>query len=177
MNTTYTPLSFLLMNMLNRKAQSGYALCQLVKKLPIGAVSASPGSIYPCLKKLENNGSISGEVVGGNTKLRRKFRLTAKGKRALQKWMREPLTATAVIKSPEILFVRLSFFEAKNSTLTKQLASLRTDLLQEQESLNSYRESVEEQLETGGKLAIDLASGHIEFLTKWVINVESQLAD
>lgn len=175
MKTSFTPLSYLLMSMLNREELTGYALCRNIENLPIGRVSGSPGSIYPCLTKLESNGCISGKVFGGNIKPRRKYQLTAKGKRLLRKWSEEPLTAATAMKSPEALFIRLSFIDQPTEKLRRQFLDLKEDLLQRRKELAHYKNAAKSQMHFGGILAIELALDLLEFFSRWVDSVEKSV--
>lgn len=175
MKTNLTPLSYLIMSLLNREPQSGYALCRSIEQMPIGAISASPGSIYPCLKRLESSGTIVGKVVGGQVKTRRKYQLTPKGKRELRKWSREPFTAAQALRSPEMLFIKLSFLELDPEEFSEQMILLREDLSAKQDALKNYREQTEAYQQQGGKLAMDLAERMMKFLAEWSVSTEKTL--
>ncbi len=54
----------------------GYSLINLIKELKIPGISPSPGSIYPILKKLEEEGLVTVEKVGR----RKYYKLTERGK-------------------------------------------------------------------------------------------------
>jgi len=175
MKTSFTPLSYLIMSLLNREPRSGYALCRSIEEMPIGAISASPGSIYPCLKRLESNETIVGKVVGGQVKPRRKYQLTPKGRRELRKWSREAITADEALKSPEMLFIKLSFLKLDAEKFSEQMALLREDLATRQNDLEKYKEQAEAYQQQGGKLAIDLAQGMMKFLADWSVATEKTL--
>ena len=175
MKTSHTALSYLLMSMLNREDLTGYALCKNIEQLPIGRMSASPGSIYPCLNKLETDGCISGKVIGGNVKPRRRFHLTAKGKRTLRKWSDETLTAAMIMKSPETLFIRLSFLDQPSDTLSRQLAALGEDLENQRKELAGFNDHAQANMHVGGRLAIELALDLLVFYSRWAEKVERSM--
>ncbi|NKB33489.1 MAG: hypothetical protein GKR91_10365 [Pseudomonadales bacterium] len=167
MNTSLTSLSYLIICMLSRKPQSGYALCQSIKNMPIGAVSASPGSIYPALSKLRKAKLILCKKVGGSIKPRNEYRLSAQGKRVLSGWVRQPLTGLDFIKSPELMFIRLSFLESHDSLLARQLAELSDDLNTRTSELEKYQTRAKEEMHLGGQLAITLAINITRVLQEW----------
>ncbi len=160
-------LANLILCMLRRRPQSGYALCKNIEAMPIGAISASPGSIYPCLKKLEASGHILTRVVGGSIKPRREYRISARGGRALEKWFEEPIDAYSVMRSPENLTIRLSFFDSESEAFSSNLATLGQDLAARKQELVNYRKRGRKSMEQGGLLALDLSIQMTGLLAKW----------
>ncbi len=160
-------MSYLILCMLHRKPQSGYAVCQNIEAMPIGAISSSPGSIYPCLKNLEDAGLLLSKVVGGSVKPRKHFRISTRGKRVLSKWFDEAIDATAVIKSPETLFIKLSYFDTDSSALSDVLLELEKDLINRKKLLLNYKAGAAGKMNQGGLLALDLSIQMTDFLKKW----------
>ena len=76
--------------------------------MPIGSLSGSPGSIYPAIAVLEKNKLIQGKQFGGTVKPRKRFQITSKGKRTLDRWLSEPISARDAIKEPEIVFIKFN---------------------------------------------------------------------
>ncbi len=168
-------LSVLILCMLRRRPQSGYAVCRNIETMPIGAISASPGSIYPCLGKLEESGLILTKVVGGAAKPRREFKISARGKRVLEKWFAEPIDAAMVMRSPETLYIRLSFYDSEPGELSLALAELSADLMARRKELQSYIQSAKENLNVGGLMALELSTQVCRLFEKWSVKASMDL--
>lgn len=65
---------------------TAYAVRQELRKSPSAHWSASAGSIYPLLKRLESGGLIRSEADSGRGRGRRVLEVTAEGLRALREW-------------------------------------------------------------------------------------------
>jgi len=86
-----------ILGMLAARPRSGYEIKQLVDKSARFFWAASYGQIYPELKKLENQGLISGDDSSRGARQRTTFKLTAEGRRAAREWIAQP---------PEVLETR-----------------------------------------------------------------------
>lgn len=80
----------IILSILARKDTYGYEIIQDAKNLSDGALDLQPGILYPILRRLENDGLIESYWVHpkGERK-RRYYRLTGKGKAALETEKRE----------------------------------------------------------------------------------------
>ncbi len=145
--------------------------------MPIGAISASPGSIYPCLQRLEASELISGIKTGGEVKARYRYELTSKGRRELNKWSKKPIDAKMALTSPETLFVRLSFLTMNAEELHEQLGLLRRDLQEESANLDAYMEDSASFQNDGGKLAMSLALTLLDSLVQWTLSSQKILSN
>lgn len=97
---------------ISRAPRSGYDIRREFGSTPVGPFTDSPGAIYPALKKLEENGLISGRVDGdGTLRPRRLFRLTSLGKRKLRERLRQPITRRDVIWHLDDLMIRFVYAE------------------------------------------------------------------
>lgn len=76
-------LRMLVLAVLARQPEHGYAIAQAIKTRSEGLLTAREGMLYPMLHALEADGLISSaeQEVGGRT--RREYRLTDAGQRAL----------------------------------------------------------------------------------------------
>ncbi|MBI2660597.1 PadR family transcriptional regulator [Candidatus Woesearchaeota archaeon] len=72
-------LSFIVLRLISKKSMSGHELSQEIKKRK--GSKPSPGTIYPVLKALSENGFI--EEIKDKGKIK-KYRLTKKGKKELE---------------------------------------------------------------------------------------------
>src|SRR5262249_52519241 len=106
-------LSFALLGLIRlMQPCSGYDLRGFFAGQPMAVFSDSPGSIYPALQRLERSGLVA-QMIDKSTKLRRRklYRLTAKGKKSLQRWLTQPIQASDVLRGMPELFLRFSYLE------------------------------------------------------------------
>jgi DNA-binding PadR family transcriptional regulator len=97
----------------DREPCSGYDLRKLFAETPMGSFSDSPGSIYPALARLERGKLIRGQIEETSSVRRRKlFRLTSAGRRALENWLRRPITQTDMVRGMPELALRFAFLES-----------------------------------------------------------------
>jgi DNA-binding PadR family transcriptional regulator len=94
-------LRLLILAVLDRQPEHGYAIAQAIKARSEGLLQAREGTLYPALHALEAEGLIASEEheVGG--RLRREYRLTEKGGKSLaasrQNWEKQVRAVGAVI--------------------------------------------------------------------------------
>lgn len=173
-----TPSVFgcLLLGLIQVRSQSGYAVRQALKIMPITHYTDSPGSVYPALKKLERTGFILGKTEGQALRPRRVYSITEAGKRALKNWLTSPLERDEFLRRSESLFVRLSF---SNKCLgDNELASLVMSVLTMAESLRAellgFHQSAGPMMEKGGNMATEMAleilAAHIRWSKKALNN-------
>ena len=175
--TTLTPLNYLILALLSREPQSGYRICRMIEAMPIGAISASPGSVYPSLKKLLTHGYLLSKVYGGDVKQRKHYRPSAKGKRALTRWLDEPVTAKTAVRSPEILFIKLSFSGKDPTLLGIQMENLHAELANTLDDLREYQTASQNAMGDGGRLAVDLSIRLANLLYEWTGSLVNTMTD
>lgn len=98
-------LSSLELNILGRvreEGRSGYALRKVL--------DASPGAIYPALRRLAAEGLIEGKAEATGGRARETFRITAAGRRALREALERP-AMEEVRRDPQAVAERLRFLE------------------------------------------------------------------
>jgi PadR family transcriptional regulator AphA len=79
-----------ILGMLAARPRSGYEIKQLVDHSTRFFWAASYGQIYPELKRLAEAGLIEGADASQGARQRTVHRLTAKGKRAVRRWLKGP---------------------------------------------------------------------------------------
>lgn len=116
-----TTLEHIVLGLIGEAPQSGYSI---INTLEAGTNrwSASPGSIYPILKRLEKLGCIVGELeVVHETRPRKMYRLTSPGEQMLDAWLRGPLSWSEVLDERDVVLVKFLFMEnrlAREEVLT-----------------------------------------------------------
>lgn len=113
MNRPVTTLEHALLGLIEQAPISGYDLCKVFETTPMGHYSASPGSIYPALKRLEARGLIEGQVEKATTlRPRRMFELTVDGREELVRWVSQPVTRRDIVWAEDDVLLRFGFMDA-----------------------------------------------------------------
>lgn len=79
----------LILAVLARQPEYGYAIAQAIKARSEGLLTAREGMLYPALHALEGEGHIESREYEEGGRLRREYRLTDRGRGALQKSQKE----------------------------------------------------------------------------------------
>lgn len=110
-----TPLEYIVLGFISVKSLSGY---DIVTNFEAGLYSwsASPGSIYPMLKRLEKQGLISGELeIEYETRPRKVYSLTESGGVLLDAWLRDLPHMRPFYTNRELALLRFQFMETRLS--------------------------------------------------------------
>jgi DNA-binding PadR family transcriptional regulator len=158
--------------------RSGYRLKKVFEETPMGHFSASPGAIYPALKRMEEDGWISG-TVDNPTSLRptRTLSLTEKGRAFLRTHFLLPVVEQDVVFRMDQLMLRFAFMsplvgrEATCAFLEQFIDVLASHV----SSLHAVSRTFEnDPLE--GVLALQQGIESYECKLKWARNALSVLA-
>jgi PadR family transcriptional regulator AphA len=84
------PTAYVILGMLRTTPRSGYEIKALVDKSTRFFWAASYGQIYPELRRLAKAGLIEGSDAPRDGRRRTVYEITAKGRKALRAWLREP---------------------------------------------------------------------------------------
>jgi DNA-binding PadR family transcriptional regulator len=103
-------LKFALIGSVAHTPRSGYDLRKQFIETPMKLFSSSPGSIYPALRRLYNQGLIAEVSPASQTGRRRQaFCATEAGLTELKEWLQKPITRADVIWSLDELMLRFVF--------------------------------------------------------------------
>lgn len=161
-----TPLGYALLGLIAAESRSGYALRMLFETTPMGVFSSSPGSIYPALKSLGAKGLVQtiGRGRGG------RFEITAAGAKALDSWLRLPVTQEEVARRLDLPLLRFAFLTGNpDRSLTDAfLRSFRAATAAQAAELKAF-------LETGSgasmplqaRLAVEHGQRSLETSARW----------
>lgn len=86
-------LRLLLLHLIAKQPRHGYELIKAIEEMTAGSYAPSPGTVYPTLSLLEDEGAIR-EVAGGDEP-RKAFEATARGREELEKRQEEADTLAA----------------------------------------------------------------------------------
>lgn len=94
-------LRLLVLAVLERQPEHGYAIAQAIKTRSEGLLTAREGTLYPVLHGLEAEELIQSSEYTAGGRTRREYRLTEKGRKALQKtrgdWQQRVKAMSAVV--------------------------------------------------------------------------------
>ncbi len=135
-----TNLEFAILGILAQRARTGYAVRMAFERTPLGTYSSSPGSIYPALGRLEQQGLLRRERRDGESaRGSQVYTPTPEGSRRLSEWVQAPVTREQVRSDFASVMLRLSVIDVVGRT--DRLASFLHDLA---ETVAAYVVELEE---------------------------------
>lgn len=110
-----TTLEYYVLGLISVEPQSGYSIITYFEMdWWRWRGSSSPGSIYPILKRLEQQGIIDGELeVVYETRPRKMYTLTPAGEEILDEWLRMPVTKDEAGEDRSTLMMKFLFMERR----------------------------------------------------------------
>ena len=91
----------LILAVLERQPEHGYAIAQAIKARSEGLLTAKEGTLYPVLHALESEGQIQSAEHEVSGRTRREYRLTERGQKEVVKlrgdWRRQISAVSAVL--------------------------------------------------------------------------------
>jgi DNA-binding PadR family transcriptional regulator len=107
-----TTLELAVIGLVSQQPRSGYDVRKVFSETALGHFSASPGAIYPALRRLEKAGLLSGKVEKqGTLRPRKLYRLAAGGERALKERLGRPVTREDIVWHMDDLMLRFAFMD------------------------------------------------------------------
>ncbi len=144
-------LRYAVLGLLNREDLTGYELTRAFSSSLSEFWSARHSQIYPELRSLADEGLVTYEVETGGTALEKKrYSITAEGRRAFLAWERKPQKLKPTPKDE----FRLQLFFADCLKPSEREALLRGQLAAHEERLEHLRAN-EAQLTVGDPSALD----------------------
>lgn len=111
-----TTLEYMVLGMVSSSPQSGYTIMSALDSGIYSYRSASPGAVYPMLKRLEKVGILASELeMIHETRPRKMYTLTPFGEELLDKWLRAAVTKNDVSEDREITLMKFVFAEPRLS--------------------------------------------------------------
>src|SRR5215469_7367952 len=110
-----TTQEYVILGLISIEPQSGYSI---ISTLEVGVYrwSASPGSIYPILKRLEKDGIIEGTLeMVHETRPRKMYNLTPLGESILDTWIKARLTLRELYQERDTVMLKFMFAEYRLS--------------------------------------------------------------
>lgn len=110
-----TTLEYIVLGLISEAPQSGYSIISALET-GMHRWSASPGSIYPILRRLEKQGLIVGELeLIYETRPRKMYKLMPLGEQILDDWLRGPFRETEALDERDIALIKFLFAEKRLS--------------------------------------------------------------
>ena len=152
-----TMLEYIVLGLISMEPQSGYSIVSCFDEDSYNSWSASPGSVYPMLKRLEKQGVILGELdVEHKTRPRKMYTLTETGEASLDVWLGEVPKMRPFYEQRELAMMRFQFME-KRLSREQVLAWLGAylDAIQYATSGSSiYQEGISKAMKEHGTVSI-----------------------
>jgi DNA-binding PadR family transcriptional regulator len=109
-----TPLEYIVLGLIGFAPQTGYSIISYFDEDSYNSWSASPGSVYPMLKRLEKQEIITGELeMEHETRPRKVYTLTDTGSKLLDEWLREVPKMRPFYQELELAQLRFQFMERR----------------------------------------------------------------
>jgi PadR family transcriptional regulator AphA len=108
-----TTLEYVVLGLISTGPQSGYSIINTFESSVYRRWSASPGSIYPMLKRLEKADIIAGELeMVHETRPRKMYTLTPLGEELVDEWLIAPLSGYVdLVEERDITLLKFLFAE------------------------------------------------------------------
>jgi DNA-binding PadR family transcriptional regulator len=173
-----TSLSLAILGLVALESLSGYDLRKIFSSTPLGHFSASPGAIYPALKRLEKKGFVAGTTEKKDTlRPRRVYSITRAGRRSLESTLMQPVTHSDIVWRLEELVLRFAFMGDIVGTAgaIEFLQSLESRINEYLPSLRRQRDAERERGTVTGAYALELGIEKYETTVRWARRVSRAL--
>ncbi len=174
-----TTLEYVVLGMIGVEPQSGYSLITTFES-GIFRWSASPGSIYPTLKRLEQAGIIAGRLeMTYETRPRKMYTLTPNGEAMLDDWLRAPLTRNEVGEMRDIVLLKVLFAEKRltRAEILTWLDDYAKGTEEYKTLLSMFRQSVPGDLSPHQELLREEAIMELDMQHAWIERARRRLQD
>lgn len=122
-----TELEYVLLGLVSINDFSGYDVKKIFDKSYIIRWSASPGSIYPALKRLEKRGLLKSKKIMDGKIPKEVYSITDEGKSKIKEWLKDPFKGTAITRfglELKLLFLHNLTKEERVNFLKKQIEEI-----------------------------------------------------
>lgn len=151
-----TTLEYIVLGLISIEPQSGYSIVSYFDQDSYNSWSASPGSVYPMLKRLEGNSMINGELdIEHETRPRKMYTLTPDGAAALDAWLREIPKMRPFYEQREMAMMRFQFMERRlpRADVLKWLKDYLDAIAYATAGTTFYQERIAREMEAQGYIS------------------------
>ncbi|GAC1358853.1 MAG: PadR family transcriptional regulator [Ktedonobacteraceae bacterium] len=167
-----------ILGMISLRPCSGYDLKAEFEKGGAALLSASSfGSIYPHLKRLEQDGLIEAQEESGNGRHKKVYELTAKGWQELAHWLEQSSEYPMPMRD-ELLLKMLFWGSAgkERTTLIEQLRGRREESLDLLNYMAEWQRNGSAFVDEYNALVFSYMRMRLESELNWIAEVTTQLA-
>jgi len=162
-------LEHAILGLIHGEPRSGYDIRRIFATSLLRLFSDSPGSVYPALRRLENDGRIKAEGKSQRARGHRPFRLTRAGRADLRRFVSTPIAAEELRKNPDAFSVQFAFMDGLveagvMSDMLRDYASVFRGLENE---INEFQGAMEDELSEVGYLVLNLGSSLCRARIRW----------
>lgn len=164
----------IILGCLSTKPMSGYAIKQMIDNSTAQFYNASYGSIYPTLKRHEDNGLVSSRETVEGGRYQKIYEITPAGRAVFMDWLHE--APKPIVVKYEML-VRLFFFEnLKPAEQQRQLLGHLEQVRAAQQELRAI-EPIAREEDPYKQLTWQWGDEFYSFLIQWYEKLLRQLKD
>jgi PadR family transcriptional regulator, regulatory protein AphA len=169
-----TPTGRVILGMIALGQRTGYDIKQLVDKSTNNFWAASYGQIYPELKRLEEQGLVTGRAEPTGSRPRMVYDLTDAGRKALSDWLESATAKMFEVRDEGMLRLFFSDFVSPERRLeiVREMRAWHEGTLARLESLEVHGGPRKE----GPRLTLSLGIGLHRWIVEWCEATERALA-
>jgi DNA-binding PadR family transcriptional regulator len=171
--TSLSATGRVILGMIALGKRTGYEIKQLVDRSTRHFWAASYGQIYPELRRLEEQGLITGRAEPSGGRARTVYELTDAGDRALQEWLAGELTVNWELRDEGMLKLFFSDFTDPEHRLSN-LRAMREWHERKRDALREVRAHAMDAGQ-GPAMTVELGLGMTEWLIEWCRAAEQRL--
>jgi DNA-binding PadR family transcriptional regulator len=163
-------LSLAILGLISQNPLTGYDLRKVFATTPMGHFSASPGAIYPALKRIEEAGWIRSVAAEGQTRRQRVvYEITARGLRVLKEHLSRPVASEDIIWHMDDLMLRFAFMDGivGRERTVRFLQDFASQIDAHVTDLRRYFDGAKDILPTCGRLAMENGIQSYETNAQW----------
>jgi PadR family transcriptional regulator, regulatory protein AphA len=168
-----TPTGRVILGMITLGKRTGYDIKQFVDKTTRHFWAASYGQIYPELKRLEDQGLITGTPDPAGGRVRTVFDLTPAGREALEQWLHSDAFAGAELRDEGML--KLFFSDAAPERRVDNIRAMRHQAERKLQQLTALEEMAGRHGPSGPHLTLELGLESTRCLINWCEQAEARL--
>jgi DNA-binding PadR family transcriptional regulator len=174
-----SPLSLAILGLLSIGPMSGYDLRKVFLTTAMKTFSASPGAIYPALRRLAKDALIEGAVDQRNAlRPRRVFTLSRRGKAALGQTLTQPVAREDVVQRMGVLLLRFSFMSGlvEGRQITGFLQAFATETEAYAGEMEATLRENASRLPFSGRASLELGIESFRMNARWARKIREELA-
>lgn len=120
-------MEYVLLGLISINEFSGYDVKKIFDKSYIIRWSASPGSIYPALKRLEKRGLLKSKKIMDGKIPKEVYSITDEGKKKVKEWLNEPFKGNEITRfglELKLLFLHNLSSDERKNFLNRQIEEI-----------------------------------------------------